>query len=95
MSTYLEQGLLPTNPFAEIDASGVGRLVEIAVVEGRRGNAQLEISICGEHGGDPASIARSHEWGLNAVSCSPPRVPVARLAAARAAVSAEVRNPDS
>ncbi len=95
MSTYLEQGLLPVNPFAEIDAEGVGRLIEIAVVEGRRGNAQLEISICGEHGGDPASIARSHEWGLNAVSCSPPRVPVARLAAARAAVSAEVRNPDT
>src|SRR5207247_7508707 len=85
---YLEQKILKANPFETIDREGVGRLMGLAVTEGRSTRPDLEIGICGEHGGDPESIALCHELGLNYVSCSPYRVPVARLAAAQAVVAA-------
>src|SRR5207245_7903195 len=84
---YLEQKILKANPFETIDRDGVGRLMGLAVKEGRATRPDLEIGICGEHGGDPESIALCHELGLNYVSCSPYRVPVARLAAAQAVVA--------
>jgi pyruvate,orthophosphate dikinase len=84
MSAYLEQGLLSRNPFEVVDAQGVGELVRIGVERGRAVRPGLKIGVCGEHGGDPASIATFYEAGLDYVSCSPFRVPVARLAAAQA-----------
>jgi pyruvate,orthophosphate dikinase len=81
---YLSQGLLPINPFDTIDETGVARLISIAVEEGRGANPALKLGLCGEHGGDPASIRFCHEIGLDYVSCSPLRVPIARLAAAQA-----------
>jgi pyruvate,orthophosphate dikinase len=81
---YLQQHILDENPFASIDAKGVGKLMQIAVELGRATRPDLEIGICGEHGGDPKSIAICHALGLNYVSCSPFRVPIARLAAAHA-----------
>jgi pyruvate, orthophosphate dikinase len=86
---YLEQGILTENPFATIDQKGVGKLMHMAVELGRKTRKDLEIGICGEHGGDPKSIHFCHDLGLNYVSCSPYRVPIARLAAAHA----ELRNP--
>ena len=83
---YLEEKILKVNPFETIDRAGVGRLMEMAVKEGRAARKDLEIGICGEHGGDPDSIRTCHELGLDYVSCSPFRVPVARLAAAQAMV---------
>ena len=84
---YLEEKILPRNPFETIDAGGVARLMGIAVTEGRRTRPDLEIGICGEHGGDPDSIKICHDLGLDYVSCSPYRVPVARLAAAHAVMA--------
>ncbi len=84
---YVEQGILPANPFETIDRSGVGRLMKLAVAEGRASRPGLKCGICGEHGGDPASVAFCHELGLDYVSCSPFRVPIARLAAAQAVVA--------
>ena len=84
---YIDEGILPNDPFATIDPYGVGVLVKMAVEAGRRERPNLEIGICGEHGGDPASIVFCHEAGLDYVSCSPYRVPVARLAAAQAALT--------
>ncbi len=83
---YVEDGILPTNPFQTIDRDGVGRLMDIAVKDGREQRTNLEVGICGEHGGDPSSIEFCHMIGNNYVSCSPFRVPVARLAAAQAAL---------
>jgi len=83
---YIEKGILPGNPFQSIDPDGVGRLMQIATNEGRSTRPDLEVGICGEHGGDPDSIRLCHAYGLNYVSCSPFRVPVARLAAAHAAL---------
>jgi pyruvate,orthophosphate dikinase len=83
---YMEQGILPDNPFATIDRDGVGALMAIAVQKGRGVKPDLECGICGEHGGDPKSIQVCHELGLTYVSCSPFRVPIARLAAAHAAL---------
>jgi pyruvate,orthophosphate dikinase len=83
---YLERKILPRNPFETIDEDGVGRLMAMAVKEGRKTRKTLEVGICGEHGGDPDSIHLCHRLGLNYVSCSPFRVPVARLAAAQAAI---------
>ncbi len=83
---YLEQGLLTDNPFQTIDREGVGRLIRIATDEGRAANPGLHIGVCGEHGGDPKSIAFFDEIGVDYISCSPPRLPVARLAAAQAAL---------
>ncbi len=89
---YIEKQILPENPFASIDETGVGKLMEMAVRLGRKTRPNLEVGICGEHGGDPKSIWFCHKIGLNYVSCSPFRVPIARLAAAQAALG-EV-NPD-
>jgi pyruvate,orthophosphate dikinase len=83
---YLEDGVLADNPFATLDQEGVGRIMRLAVELGRKTRPDLEIGICGEHGGDPRSVEFCHEIGLNYVSCSPFRVPVARFAAAQAAV---------
>ena len=83
---YISAGVLPDNPFATIDRDGVGELMRIAVTKGRAKNPDLECGICGEHGGDPTSIQLCHELGLTYVSCSPFRVPIARLAAAHAAL---------
>ncbi|MDI6823894.1 MAG: pyruvate, phosphate dikinase [Bacillota bacterium] len=83
---YVEKKLVPENPFMTLDEHGVGRLMAMAVQEGRAVRPDLKVGICGEHGGDPASIDLCHRLGLNYVSCSPFRVPVARLAAARAAI---------
>ena len=84
--TYVENGILPKNPFQTLDRDGVGRLMQIAVEDGRKARPDLEVGICGEHGGDPASIEFCHLVGNNYVSCSPFRVPVARLAASHAAL---------
>ncbi len=86
LALYVEQGILPANPFQTIDRDGVGRLMKIAVEEGRSTRPELEVGICGEHGGDPATIEFCHLIGQNYVSCSPYRVPIARLAAAQAAI---------
>ncbi len=91
---YMEQGILPNNPFATIDRDGVGALMAIAVQKGRSVKPDLECGICGEHGGDPKSIQVCHELGLTYVSCSPFRVPIARLAAAHAALK-EKEKPKS
>jgi pyruvate,orthophosphate dikinase len=89
---YVEMKILPTNPFQELDREGVGRLMEIAVKEGRATRPDLEVGICGEHGGDPSSIEFCNSIGLNYVSCSPFRVPVARLAAAQAVLTGAERD---
>jgi len=86
ISDYKEQGILETDPFQSIDTVGVGSLVETSVRLGKSTNDKLKIGVCGEHGGDPASINFFHKVGLNYVSCSPYRVPVARLSAAQAAI---------
>ncbi len=83
---YLKQEILPRDPFVTLDATGVGQLVDMAVKKGRTTKAGLKCGICGEHGGDPSSIAFCHKVGLDYVSCSPFRVPIARLAAAQAAL---------
>ncbi|HUV92340.1 MAG TPA: pyruvate, phosphate dikinase [Anaerolineales bacterium] len=83
---YVEEGILPANPFQTLDQEGVGRLMKMAVEDGRKARVDLEVGICGEHGGDPASIEFCHLVGNNYVSCSPFRVPVARLAAGHAAL---------
>jgi len=85
--SYLQRGILEENPFATLDQDGVGKLMEIALETGRAVRPNLEVGICGEHGGDPATIAFCHKLGINYVSCSPFRVPVARLAAAHAALN--------
>ncbi len=84
---YLEMGILAQSPFDSVDVEGVGKLVRTAVEGGRRIKPLLEIGICGEHGGDPKSIAFFHDAGLNYVSCSAFRIPIARLAAAQAAMT--------
>ena len=86
LGTYLERGLLTASPFAELDPIGVAGLMQIAVERARSVRPDIKLGICGEHGGDPASIAICERLGLNYVSCSPGRVPVARLAAAHASM---------
>jgi pyruvate,orthophosphate dikinase len=86
LGTYAELEIMKKNPFATIDQTGVGQLVEIAVTKGRKTRPDIKLGICGEHGGDPASIQFFEQVGLDYVSCSPYRVPVARLAAAQAAL---------
>ena len=88
MTEYLELKLLRANPFETLDVEGVGQLVRMAVERGRATRPDLKLGICGEHGGDPASVAFCDEVGLDYVSCSPYRVPIARLAAAHAALGA-------
>jgi pyruvate,orthophosphate dikinase len=86
---YLRKGILAKDPFQEIDREGVGQLVRLTVKNGRAANAHLHLGICGEHGGDPTSVEFFDEVGLDYVSCSPYRVPIARLAAAQAALKHE------
>ncbi len=86
LKEYVEKKLLPKDPFVTIDINGVGQLVEMGVVKGRKTRPDLKVGICGEHGGDPESVNFCHKIGLNYVSCSPYRVPIARLAAAQATI---------
>jgi pyruvate,orthophosphate dikinase len=89
---YVERKILPVNPFQALDRNGVGRLMRMAVEDGRATRPDLEVGICGEHGGEPSSVEFCHSLGLNYVSCSPFRVPIARLAAAQAALAPAVRD---
>jgi pyruvate,orthophosphate dikinase len=90
LNTYLAKGIIPIDPFVSIDRGGVGELVKIGVERGRKARPDIKLGICGEHGGDPASVAFCHEVGLDYVSCSPFRVPIARLAAAQAALGKDL-----
>lgn len=90
LGTYIAKGILEIDPFISVDRDGVGELVKIGVARGRKTRPSLKVGICGEHGGDPASVAFCHEVGLDYVSCSPYRVPIARLAAAQAALGKTV-----
>ena len=90
LGTYIAKGILEIDPFISVDRDGVGELVKIGVARGRKTRPDLKVGICGEHGGDPASVAFCHEIGLDYVSCSPYRVPIARLAAAQAALGKSV-----
>ena len=86
LNDYYQKGILDQDPFATLDQNGVGKLVDMAAKLGRETRPDIELGICGEHGGDPSTIDFCHRVGLNYVSCSPFRVPVARLAAAQAAI---------
>jgi pyruvate,orthophosphate dikinase len=88
LPSYIDRGIFADDPFQTIDTEGVGRLVGMAVEEGRRVRPKIKMGICGEHGGEPRSISFFHSLGLDYVSCSPFRVPIARLAAAHAALDA-------
>jgi pyruvate,orthophosphate dikinase len=90
LGTYINKGILEVDPFISIDRTGVGELVKIGVERGRKTRAGIKVGICGEHGGDPASVAFCHQIGMDYVSCSPYRVPIARLAAAQAALGKEI-----
>jgi pyruvate,orthophosphate dikinase len=90
---YVEKGILPSDPFVAIDQAGVGLLMKMGVEKGRSTRPDLKIGICGEHGGEPASVEFCHRIGLNYVSCSPYRVPIARLAAAQAALREKEKGP--
>lgn len=87
LPTYLEKGILKHDPFEVLDHEGVGQLVEMGTQLGRKTKSNLKIGICGEHGGEPNSVAFFQKVGMNYVSCSPFRVPIARVAAAQAAIS--------
>ena len=86
---YIDRGIWDANPFQTLDQSGVGHLIETAVTLGKKSRPGIKLGICGEHGGDPRSIEFCHKAGLQYVSCSPFRVPVARLAAAQAVIKEE------
>ena len=86
LDAYYDKKIYENDPFAKLDQTGVGQLIQMAVEKGRSVRPDLELGICGEHGGDPSSIEFCHKVGLNYVSCSPFRVPIARLAAAQAAI---------
>jgi pyruvate,orthophosphate dikinase len=87
LGVYVEKGIFPRDPFVSLDIEGVGQLVELAATRGRKTRPGIKLGICGEHGGDPASIAFCEKVGLDYVSASPFRVPIARLAAAQAALA--------
>jgi len=87
LKTYMEKGILKDDPFATVDQAGVGRLIKIAIEDAKKVNDKIELGVCGEHGGDPASIDFFNKNGLDYVSCSPYRVPVARLAAAQSEIN--------
>jgi pyruvate,orthophosphate dikinase len=91
LPAYIEQGILKQDPFATIDRDGVGQLVRMACEKGRKTRSKLKLGICGEHGGDPASVEFCYQVGLDYVSCSPFRVLTARLAAAQAAASDKLK----
>ncbi len=95
ITRYLESGILEKDPFVTLDQDGVGQLVKMGVAKGRASRAGLKVGICGEHGGDPASVEFCHRTGLNYVSCSPYRVPIARMAAAHAAIKEAGRTASS
>ena len=86
MPDYLKKEILPADPFQTIDQEGIGELIKLGIERGRATRPKLKVGICGEHGGDPASIHFCHKVGMDYVSCSPFRVPIARLAAAQVAV---------
>jgi pyruvate,orthophosphate dikinase len=86
LNSYQEKEIYSKNPFASLDQIGVGQLMEIAIERARKIKKDIKLGICGEHGGDPSSVVYCHKLGLDYVSCSPFRVPVARLAAAQAAL---------
>jgi pyruvate,orthophosphate dikinase len=88
LPSYIERGIFADDPFQTVDVKGVGRLMRMALEDGRRVRPKLKVGICGEHGGDPRSVRLCHDLGFDYVSCSPFRVPVARLAAAHAALGA-------
>ena len=90
LNDYYEKQIFESDPFARVDTKGVGQLIEIAVEKGKKTRPNIELGICGEHGGDPSSIEFCHNVGLTYVSCSPFRVPIARLAAAQAAIKAGI-----
>ena len=90
MSDYVQQGVFPEDPFHVLDTDGVGELLELGVERGRAAHPDITLSICGEHGGNPESIAFCRETGFDYVSCSPFRVPVARLAAAQLAIKSKI-----
>jgi pyruvate,orthophosphate dikinase len=97
MPTYLKEKILPVDPFQSIDVAGVGQLIDIGIKKGRESrkakhNQHLKVGICGEHGGDPDSVVFCHKVGMDYVSCSPFRVPIARLAAAQAALGETLRD---
>ncbi len=94
LGAYTAKGIYPSDPFVTLDREGVGELIRIAVARGREVRGDLKLGICGEHGGDPASVAFCHQAGLDYVSCSPFRVPIARLAAAQAALGKEFGSTD-
>ena len=89
---YVEQKILKEDPFQVLDREGVGQLVQIGTERGRKTRGDLKVGICGEHGGEPSSVEFCHQVGLNYVSCSPFRVPIARLAAAQAALQTGERD---
>jgi pyruvate,orthophosphate dikinase len=93
MGSYVSQGVFPEDPFHRLDIDGVGELLKIGAERGRAGRPDVTLSVCGEHGGDPDSIAFCRSAGFDYVSCSPFRVPVARLAAAHAAIEARRSAP--
>jgi pyruvate,orthophosphate dikinase len=93
LGDYLSKKLIARDPFVSIDVEGVGELIRIAATRGRSTREKLKLGICGEHGGDPASIQFCHDSGLDYVSCSPFRVPIARLAAAQAALRQATKKP--
>ena len=92
LNDYYEKKIFESDPFAHLDQKGVGKLIQMATKLGRSVRPDIKLGICGEHGGDPASIEFCHRTGLNYVSCSPYRVPIARLAAAQAAIKAPRSN---
>jgi pyruvate, orthophosphate dikinase len=91
LEKYQQRGIFEHDPFASLDIEGVGELIEIATERGRKVRPDLKLGICGEHGGDPASVFFCHKAGLDYVSCSPYRVPIARLAAAQAALGGPLK----
>ena len=90
MSAYVQQGVYPEDPFHTLDAEGVGELLELGATRGRAAQPNLTLSVCGEHGGSPESIAFCRKVGMDYVSCSPFRVPVARLAAAQLTIQDKI-----
>jgi len=91
LNNYVEQKILPSNPFQTLDQEGVGLLMKIAIEKGQAERPNIKLGICGEHGGDPESVKFCHKLGLNYVSCSPFRVPVARLSAAQAVIEEQAQ----
>jgi pyruvate,orthophosphate dikinase len=92
---YLEKGILPADPFQTIDQEGIGQLIALGIERGRATRPALKVGICGEHGGDPNSVKFCHRVGMNYVSCSPFRVPIARFAAAQAAIESPRKDSKS